>query len=129
MDFATIRQEEENPAWDVEWQEAVGPLETLWALYKEMEEAGWRVDGRDYYTNFRVDTRGKPKEEWEALKERCVWGERRKGGREGGLFFPSIVSMQNSFGPRKGLKMKGYRENGRLLVSLFHRAALSFPPQ
>ncbi|KAM3570108.1 hypothetical protein VYU27_007821 [Nannochloropsis oceanica] len=70
MDFATIRQEEENPAWDVEWQEAVGPLETLWALYKEMEEAGWRVDGRDYYTNFRVDTRGKPKEEWEALKER-----------------------------------------------------------
>eukprot|EP00624_Nannochloropsis_granulata_P002911 evm.model.NODE_24733_length_34609_cov_47.236671.3 len=70
MDFATIRQEEENPAWDLEWKEALGPLETLWALFEEMKECGWRVDGRDYYTNFRVDTRGKPKEEWEALKAR-----------------------------------------------------------
>lgn len=70
LDFATVHYEEQNPAWDLGWKEALGPLEMLWALYEEMKDAGWRVDGRDYYTNFRVDTGGKPQEEWEAIKAR-----------------------------------------------------------
>lgn len=46
----------------------------LRALRAELEGAGWSVDGRDYLTNFRLDTRanGKTAEEWEALKARCV---------------------------------------------------------
>jgi hypothetical protein len=70
LDFATVHHEEDHPAWDLGWKEGVGPLEKLWALYEEMKESGWRVDGRDYYTNFRVDTGGKPWEEWEAVKAR-----------------------------------------------------------
>jgi len=70
LDFATVHHEEQNPAWDLGWKEALGPMEKLWALYEEMKEAGWRVDGRDYYTNFRVDTGGKPQEDWEAVKAR-----------------------------------------------------------
>jgi len=132
MDFATIRQEEENPAWDVEWQEAVGPLETLWALYKEMEEAGWRVDGRDYYTNFRVDTRGKPKEEWEALKARCVWGERRKGGREGGLFFPSFSLFHcihaEQLWSAQGIKNEGVQGKWKTSCFSFSSCCSLLPP-
>lgn len=37
-----------------------------------MKSGGWVVDGRDYYTNFRVDVEkgGKTVEEWEGVKAR-----------------------------------------------------------
>lgn len=49
-------------------------VSTLKALRAELEAGGWAVDGRDYLTNFRVDTKanGKSLGEWEALKARYV---------------------------------------------------------
>lgn len=49
-------------------------MTTLKALWAELEADGWVVDGRDYLTNFRVDTKanGKSPGEWEALKARYV---------------------------------------------------------
>lgn len=47
-------------------------MAALRSLRAELEGAGWAVDGRDYLTNFRLDTRarGKTPEEWAALKAR-----------------------------------------------------------
>lgn len=46
------------------------------ALRAELEGSGWAVDGRDYLTNFRLDTHagGKTEGEWAALKARWVCG-------------------------------------------------------
>lgn len=43
---------------------------TLWSLYNEMIADGWKIDARDYTTNFRVDvnkTDGKTVEDFQAI--------------------------------------------------------------
>jgi len=64
------------PEWTATFEADVGPVDAsvvpegdaapapatrsgkLWDLYREMKEAGWKVDARDYYTSFRVDVAG-----------------------------------------------------------------------
>lgn len=64
------------PEWTATFADEVGPVKAtiepgddaapppsdrtgkLWDLYREMKEAGWKVDARDYYTSFRVDVAG-----------------------------------------------------------------------
>ena len=48
------------------------PVTALRALREELAASGWTVDGRDYLTNFRVDTAkgGKTAGDWEAVKAR-----------------------------------------------------------
>lgn len=64
------------PEWTATFADDVGPVKAtiesgddaapppsdrtgkLWDLYREMKEAGWKVDARDYYTSFRVDVAG-----------------------------------------------------------------------
>lgn len=70
LDLASDAHSEGHEGWDRTWKEAVGPLQGLWGLYEELKGEGWGVDGRDYYTSFRVDTRGKMGEQWEGVKSR-----------------------------------------------------------
>lgn len=60
-------------------------VSTLKALRQELEAGGWAVDGRDYLTSFRLDTRanGKGPQEWDALKARYVRALESVQGKEG----------------------------------------------
>lgn len=79
-----------DPEWSDRFLPQVGPIAdrtnllpellppekrdgTLWNLYCEMVADGWKIDTRDYTTNFRVDvkkTDGKTAEDFQAVVER-----------------------------------------------------------